>query len=178
MIEEKLDNILDGVDLGEDYVLVYKDYENVLKDIDFANDEERLLTRAIIKNLEHEASKQFLKELAVDIPYIGVAQRNLLRKSIVASYHELKEARETLPEEEYKEFRDNLIKQKKFEINNTELQRRIEKENRNKNYKLWIKLAKKHGVSYANFYIYLHKDLYVVEFNQELNDAYVEAYSD
>ena len=159
MIEEKLDNILDGVDLGEDYVLVYKDYENVLKDIDFANDEERLLTRAIIKNLEHEASKQFLKELAVDIPYIGVAQRNLLRKSIVASYHELKEARETLPEEEYKEFRDNLIKQKKFE-------------------KLWIKLAKKHGVSYANFYIYLHKDLHVVEFNQELNDAYVEAYSD
>jgi len=41
MIEEKLDNILDGVDLGEDYVLVYKDYENVLKDIDFANDEEK-----------------------------------------------------------------------------------------------------------------------------------------
>ena len=75
-------------------------------------------------------------------------------------------------------FRDNLIKQKKFEINNTELQRRIEKENRNKNYKLWVKLAKKHGVSYANFYIYLHKDLHVVEFNQELNDAYVEAYSD
>ena len=36
MIEEKLDNILDGVDLGEDYVLVYKDYENVLKDIDLS----------------------------------------------------------------------------------------------------------------------------------------------
>ena len=97
MIEEKLDNILDGVDLVEDYVLVYKDYENVLKDIDFANDEERLLTRAIIKNLEHEASKQFLKELAVDIPYIGVAQRNLLRKSIVASYYELKDACVSLP---------------------------------------------------------------------------------
>ena len=40
-----------------------------------------------------------------------------------------------------------LAELKKFEINNTELQRCIEKENRNKNYKLWVKLAKKHGVS-------------------------------
>ena len=89
--EEKLDNVLKGIDFGADYVLVYKDLDNVLDDIDFANDTERLLTQSIIRSLEEEASKQFVKELAVDIPYIGTAQRNLLRKKVVESYQELKE---------------------------------------------------------------------------------------
>lgn len=178
MNKDAYDKVLDGIDIAESYVLVYKDYDNVLKDIDFANDEERLLTRSIIDNLEREASKQFVKELAVDIPYIGTAQRNLLRKSICSCYHDLNVARKTLPEEEYVEFRKDLIKQKKFEINNIELKRRLEKTNRNRYYKLWIKLSRKYGVAYANLYIFAKKVLHVIEFNQELNDAYVEAFND
>ena len=161
--EEKLDNVLKGLDFGADYVLVYKDLDNVLDDIDFANDTERLLAQSIIRNLEEEASKQFVKELAVDIPYIGTAQRNLLRKKVVESYQELKEARNTLPIEEYKKFRDELIIQKKAD--------------RNRNYKLWVKLSRKYGIAYANCYLQFHKQLKVVEFDEELNNAYIDAWS-
>ena len=175
--EEKLDNVLKGIDFGADYVLVYKDLDNVLDDIDFANDTERLLTQSIIRSLEEEASKQFVKELAVDIPYIGTAQRNLLRKKVVESYQELKEARNTLPIEEYKKFRDELIIQKKAEVNAIEVERRLKKADRNRNYKLWVKLSRKYGIAYANCYLQFHKQLKVVEFDEELNNAYIDAWS-
>lgn len=175
--EEKLDNVLKGIDFGADYVLVYKDLDNVLDDIDFANDTERLLTQSIIRSLEEEASKQFVKELAIDIPYIGTAQRNLLRKKVIESYQELKEARNTLPIEEYKKFRDELIIQKKAEVNAIEVERRLKKADRNRNYKLWVKLSRKYGIAYANCYLQFHKQLKVVEFDEELNNAYIDAWS-
>ena len=164
-------------ELDDDYLLIYKDIDNILDDIDFANDTERLLTQSIIRSLEEEASKQFVKELAVDIPYIGTAQRNLLRKKVVESYQELKEARNTLPIEEYKKFRDELIIQKKAEVNAIEVERRLKKADRNRNYKLWVKLSRKYGIAYANCYLQFHKQLKVVEFDEELNNAYIDAWS-
>ena len=109
-------NILDGVDLSDSYVLIFQDMDNVLESLDFVNDEERLLCRNIIKNLEINAAKNFAKDLCVDIPYIGKLQKNLLHKAIVQSFKQLKVARETLTREEYKEFKQELVHKKRNEI--------------------------------------------------------------
>ena len=170
-------NILDGVDLSDSYVLIFQDMDNVLESLDFANDEERLLCRNIIKNLEITAAKNFAKDLCVDIPYIGKLQKNLLHKAIVQSFKELKVARETLTREEYKEFKQELVHKKRNEIKTADLIKSIKKRTSNKHYKLWIKLYKSKGEVYANAYIAMFKKLQVVKYNEELNSVYYELYS-
>ena len=72
---------------------------------------------------------------------------------------------------------EELKELKKAEVNAIEVERRLKKADRNRNYKLWVKLSRKYGIAYANCYLQFHKQLKVVEFDEELNNAYIDAWS-
>lgn len=66
-------------ELDDNYVLTYKDVDNILDDIDFVDDDDRILCKTIINSLEKEAAAQLLAGKCVQLPYIGIIRRILLR---------------------------------------------------------------------------------------------------
>ena len=119
-------------DFDDDYILIYKDINNILDDIGFQGDD-RILCKYIIENLEKEASINIRKDKCVAIPHIGTIQKNWYRSKLISHYKDFKEARKTMTREEYKEYTAKVMeeeKQKHYEeeekiTNDTELTRSI-----------------------------------------------------
>ena len=89
-------------DFDDDYILIYKDINNILDDIGFQGDD-RILCKSIIESLEKEASINIRKDKCVAIPHIGTIQKNWYRSKLISHYKDFKEARKTMTREEYKE---------------------------------------------------------------------------
>lgn len=79
-------------DFDDDYILIYKDINNILDDIGFQSDD-RILCKSIIESLEKEASINIRKDKCVAIPHIGTIQKNWYRSKLISHYKDFKEAR-------------------------------------------------------------------------------------
>ena len=82
-------------DFDDDYILIYKDINNILDDIGFQGDD-RILCKSIIESLEKEASINIRKDKCVAIPHIGTIQKNWYRSKLISHYKDFKEARKTM----------------------------------------------------------------------------------
>lgn len=176
-IMESTDN-LQGVDMNDDYTLVYKDVDNVLKDLVFANDDERMLCKVIVECLELYASKQFNKNRhIVEIPFTGKVHRNDIRDYMLRHYKDLADARKNMSKEDYDVYKNKLIKQGYLESKRKESERIVKRRDGNKTYKEFIKICKVKGVVFANAYIKFHKKMKYIEVDEDLNQAYVESFN-
>lgn len=99
-------------DFDDDYILIYKDINNILDDIGFQGDD-RILCKSIIENLEKEASINIRKDKCVAIPHIGTIQKNWYRSKLISHYKDFKEARKTMTREEYKEYTAKVMEEEK-----------------------------------------------------------------
>lgn len=169
-----MNNILQDTDFGLDYVLVYKDVDNILSELEFDTDEERIICGSIIKSLENTASEEFFKDKCVDIPYVGKAKINEVRKELVKNYEVFKEANKTLTKEQYADFKRNKILEIHREQRNKELNKKTDKFNRSKRFELWNRLARKYGFNYANCFIKFMNNFKAVEYDEETNELLVE----
>lgn len=102
-------------DFDDDYILIYKDINNILDDIGFQGDD-RILCKSIIENLEKEASINIRKDKCVAIPHIGTIQKNWYRSKLISHYKDFKEARKTMTREEYKEYTAKVMEEEKQNI--------------------------------------------------------------
>lgn len=102
-------------DFDDDYILIYKDINNILDDIGF-QDDDRILCKSIIENLEKEASINIRKDKCVAIPHIGTIQKNWYRSKLISHYKDFKEARKTMTREEYKEYTAKVMEEEKQNI--------------------------------------------------------------
>ena len=86
-------------ELDDDYLLIYKDIDNILDDIDFVTEDDRVLCRSIVDSLEKEAAAQLLAGQCVQLPYIGNIRRSPIKMAMISHYKEFKEKRSELSRE-------------------------------------------------------------------------------
>lgn len=166
-----MNNTLKTDDIDLDYVLIVKDKDILLNEIDFTN-KERLLCSAIIDNLEKQASKEIISGKCVSIPFLGTIQKNWYKSKVISHYKDFKQARNTLSKDEYKEYVRQTMEEE-IKIHNDE-EAKIKKFNKFKRSVLpqYLKLMNKHGVAYANAWLVTRQKFEVVEFDEEIEEIY------
>lgn len=158
-------------DFDDDYILIYKDLNNILDDIGF-QDEERILCKSIIESLEKEASINIRQNKCVAIPHIGTIQKNWYRTKLISHYKDFKEARKTMTKEEYKEYTAKVMEEEKQKHYEEEDKIKNERKFKKKLLPTWIKLSKKHSATYANLWLYAMSQLEIIEFDEEVEEIY------
>jgi len=132
-------------DFDDDYILIYKDINNILDDIGFQGDD-RILCKSIIESLEKEASINIRKDKCVAIPHIGTIQKNWYRSKLISHYKDFKEARKTMTREEYKEYTAKVMEEEKQKHYEEEENIKNERKFKKKLLPTWVKLSKKHSI--------------------------------
>ena len=161
-------------ELDDDYVLIYKDVDNILDDIDFVVDDDRILCKTIIDSLEKEAAAQLLAGKCVQLPYIGNIRRNPIKMALIKRYKEFKEKRSQLSREDYVAYCKKVMRQEKIDLQNAEIHKRKMNTFRKKNLKIWMEKKKAFGDAYANVYLYVLKYWTAVDFDWDVELAYQE----
>lgn len=164
-------NTSSNEDFDDDYILIYKDINNILDDIGFQGDD-RILCKSIIESLEKEASINIRKDKCVAIPHIGTIQKNWYRSKLISHYKDFKEARKTMTREEYKEYTAKVMEEEKQKHYEEEEKIKTEHKFKKKLLPTWIKLSKKHSAAYANLWLYAMGKLEIIEFDEEVEEIY------
>lgn len=158
-------------DFDDDYMLIYKDINNILDDIGFQG-EDRILCRSIIDNLEKEAAINIRQEKCITIPHIGTIQKNWYRSKLISHYKDFKDARKTMDKAEYIEYTAKVMEEEKRKHKEKEDKLIAEKRFKKRFLKKWISMTKDRGTVYANLWLYAITKLSVIEFDPEIEEVY------
>lgn len=159
-------------EFDKEYVLIYKDTENILDDINYENMDDRLICKSIINSIEKEASLQFKAEKCISIPHIGTLQKNKLKSAIIRQYKDFKEKRKTLSKEEYLEYTRSIAQREKDRITKEEVDKKNWLKYKKKFMKVYMTKFKDRGAVYANAWLYTHYMLQGIEFDPDIEDVY------
>lgn len=167
-------DVLTDIDLNSDYTLVYKDLDNIIAELPFETDEDRIMCQSIIESLEDEAVAQYLQDKCVIIPYIGKFQVNLIKKRSQKLYKDFKEAKSNMQKEDYLEYRKDVFKGLYSIIKSEEAVKRQNKHIKSKHFKLWNKLAREISFVYADCYIMFLNQMNTKHFDVEEDEVLYE----
>ena len=172
MLLSTMDNIINTSEIDIDYTLIYKDKNNILSDIGFINEDDRLTCEAIIDNLELSVSQSIKSGNNVSIPFIGTIERNWYKEAIKNNYQDFRDYKENHSEEEYKEYFKNKCKE--FKDAHNELENKYKRDKRFKSSILpkYINHCKNRSVVYANVWLKMIKGMRVVEFDADIEEVY------
>lgn len=160
-----------------EYVIVSKNKNDILNELDFENEEERLLCDSIISNLEKTASDTIRNMKIAQIPFIGCVRINPIKRKLRDAKLHLRAVRKSLTKEQYKEHVRSYVidlKEKQKEEDRIKLAFiRIRRNNKKK----YEQLFKKCGKAYAELFIMsiywlkeVHFDVKWEEHYQSLKD--------
>lgn len=169
-------NIINNTEIDTDYILVYKDIDNVLDDIDFVTQDDRILCRSIIDSLEKEAAAQLLAGKCIQLPYIGNIRRSPIKMAMINHYKDFKEKREVLTRSEYITYCKDVMKKEKMRIQNEELRKRKMNTFKKKKLKQWMNKMKQFSAAYANAWLLSVTTFTVIEFDWDIEQAYQNTY--
>lgn len=155
-----------------DYVIISKNKEDILNELDFENEEERYLCDAIITNLEKSASDTIRNMKVAQIPYIGCLRINPVKRKLGEAKLHLSSIRKSLTKEQYKEHvRSYVIDLKEQQAEADRIKLAITRIRRN-NKKKYDTLFKRLGRAYAEMFIYSIYILEEVPFDAEWEEQY------
>lgn len=163
-------------ELNDDYVMIYKDIDNILDDIDFVTADDKVLCRSIIDSLEQEAAAQLLDGKCIQLPYIGNIRRSPIKMAMISHYKEFKQKRSELSKADYMAYCKGVMQKEKMRIQNEEVHKRKMNTFRKKHLKLWLDKQTSMGDNYANLWLIAFKNWTVVEFDWDVEIAYRESY--
>lgn len=157
-----------------EYIIVSKNKNDILNELDFENEEERLLCDSIISNLEKTASDTIRNMKIAQIPFIGCVRINPVKRKLRDAKLHLRAVRKSLTKEQYKEHVRSYVidlKEKQEEEDRIKLAFiRIRRNNKKK----YEQLFKKCGKAYAELFIMSIYWLKEVPYSQEFEDKYKE----
>lgn len=100
-MEDTLQNNINEAD--EEYVIISKTKDDILNELDFKNEEERLLCDSIITNLEKNASETIRDMKVAQLPFIGCVRINPVKRKLREAKLHLSAVRKSISKEQYKE---------------------------------------------------------------------------
>lgn len=155
-----------------EYIIVSKDKNDILNELDFENEEERLLCDSIISNLEKTVSDTIRSMKVAQIPFIGCLRINPVKRKLRDAKLHLRAVRKSLTKEQYKEHvRSYVIDLKERQKEEDKIKLAFTRIRRN-NKKKYEQLFKKCGRAYAELFIMSIYWLKEVPFDQEWEEHY------
>ena len=153
---------------------VKKSMNDILDDIDFIDDNERLLCKDIIQHLEQTTADEVNNGKCVQIPFIGSIRKNPMKKVLEDNRANFREIAKNNTKEEAKKQYALVFKQKKDELRKEDYYKAKIKEIRNRNKDKYEKYYKLIGPAYANMFLVSRLHFTPVEFDKELEDKLQE----
>lgn len=162
-----------GVIEKSKYDVISRDIDDILTDLHIG-EEDLILTKDIINNIEKTAAEALENNKTVSLPYLGTARKNPIKRKMTEDYAELKNARETLTREQFLDYYKNKVTNLKLEQKAKDIEKHTNKINLGINKKKYDELCISIGKAYADAYIYAITHFTEVVFDQEIQDRYDE----
>lgn len=169
-MEDNIEHQLDELD-GE-YIILSKNKNDILNEIDFENEEERLLCDDIINNLEKSIAEAVISMKTANIPFIGSIRINPVKRKFRNAKLSLSSVRKSLNKEQYKEHVRSIITDLNNKQHEEDRQKLVLKRIRSNNKKTYETIFKKCGRNYAELYIMSIYWLKEVRFDAEWEEHY------
>jgi hypothetical protein len=169
-MEDNLSNDIN--ETNDEYIIISKNTDDILNDMDFENEEERILCESIITNLERTAATNIRNMNAVSIPYIGVLRINLVKRKFATSKLHLSLMRKNMTKEEYKNYVRDTVRGFAKEQKELDEKKLIITRIKRNNKKKYEEYYKKLGSAYANMYIEAIRLLKELPFDADWEEHY------
>lgn len=172
------EDILSNIDLDNGYQLITKNRRDIIEEMCFENEDEKLLCTSIIDNLEKSIVEAVKEHKIAQIPYVGSLRINPAYEKFKAYKPMLHNIRQALGKDGYityiKELKHNLNKEVEVNDRRNWYKKRTYFNNKDK----YEYLCKNIGVSYANMYIFSLGLFKEIPYDKEWEDKYRELESD
>lgn len=163
------EEFVDNVDTR--YILYTKTTDDIISELDIT-EEEKVLTKSIILGLEEEVAKNLKENKIVSIPNIGICKKKLEAIELRKHNTELRLARKTMSQEEYKSYARDVYKFVRNKVKAEEAKNKLLNKYRSIHKRKYNEYAITRGLAYANLYIQSLMWFKVIDFNQEIQDQY------
>lgn len=174
-IKDMEDEVQLGVeDIGEEYVIISKDTNDILNDMDFVDEDERLLCESIITNLEKYAAASIKDMKIVSLPFIGCVRINPIKRRLRDAKLHLSLIRKNMSKTDYKQYVKDIVDEFGEEMSKVDTEKLIMTKIRSNNKKRYDEYYKKLGRAYAEMFIYSIRLLKEVPFDIEWEEYYQE----
>lgn len=169
-MEEHINNDIE--ELNDEFALITKNKSDIINEMTFANDDDKLLCSAIITNVERMIADSLHKMKTVSIPLIGRVRINPVHKEFVDSKLHLSAIRKGLTKEQYREhvrsYYTDLIKKNENKDKEKLVLNKLKRINKTK----YEYLFKQCGKAYADLYIVAITLLKEIPFDNEWQETY------
>lgn len=152
--------------------VVIKKKADILNDIDFEHDDDRILCDTIITDIEKTAAKGVLADKIVQLPFLGSMRKSPLRKVVQKNRTNFKIARTHMTKKEYQEYVGEIMREGKIEIEKEEKEKIRIKKIKSRFRKKYDSYYKNLGAEYANMFIYSMSILKEVPFNADVQEMF------
>ena len=149
---------------------IEKSLSDILEDINFKSEDDKLLCKDIIMHLETTAAQEIMNDKCVQLPYIGSVRKNPLKKVLEENRSSFKLAAKVMSKEQAKEYYASVFQEKKDELREEAYRKAKLKEVRNKYKKQYEQYFTHIGPEYAELFILTRTMFQAVEFDQEFED--------
>lgn len=161
-----------------DLEYVEKSTNDILDDIGFESEIDRLLCKDIVQHLENTAAEEILNNKCIQIPFIGCLRKNPLKQVLEDNRKNFRIIAQNYSKEERKEKYAEVFRNKKAELRKEDYYKARIKKLRRK-YKTKYEQYFTHvGPAYAEMFIASRLNFSMVEFNKELEDKLQELYNE
>ncbi len=171
-MENSINEQLNEADI--EYVIISKTKDDILNELDFESEEERLLCDSIISNLEKTASDTIRSMKVAQIPFIGCLRIDPVKRKLRDAKLHLSAVRKSLTKEQYKEHVRSYVIDLKQQQAEEDRRKLIFKRIRSNNKKKYEALFKKCGRAYAELFIMSIYWLKEVPYSQEWEEHYTK----
>lgn len=161
---------------SDDYPIIYKTEDDIIRELNFKNPEDEAITRAIVESLERNIAKHLQLGKAVAIPYVGVLRKNPLHKAMRKHTKEMKFARRTMVKEDYAEYCYRIYKLEKENIRLKSNAKQAITTIRKNNSKKYFSLLSTYGKGYADAYIFSIFACKPIDFDPDVQERFDEIY--
>lgn len=167
------DEIQFGVeDIGENYIIISKDTDDILNDMDFNDEDERLLCESIINNLERDAAAGIRDMKIVSLPFIGCIRINPIKRKLRDAKLHLSLMRKNMSKGDYKQYVRDIVTEFREDMEKADSEKLIMTKIRRNNKKRYDEYYKKLGKAYAEMFIYSIRLMKDVPFDREWEEHY------
>jgi len=169
----------DTVEYNEDFIdyidnkhnLIIKDINDIINALD-SDEEEKLIIRSAILNLEERASKGISNGDIVSIPSIGICRKKLESEELRKYNKELREAKKVLNKEEYKDYARNIYRNIRNKIAKRDFKNKVLNKHKALYRNTYLKYAMQYGKAYADLWIQSLLWFKIVDYDQAVQDQY------
>lgn len=159
-------------DINNEYVIISKDTDNILDDLDFKNEDDKILCKSIIDNLEKQAAAEIRKMKVVQLPLIGCIRIDPIKRRLRDAKLHLSLMRKNMSKADYKQYVKDIVHEFGQEMDKADREKLIMKKIRSANKKQYEMYYKKLGRAYAEMYIYSIRLLKEVVFDADWEEQY------